>query len=91
MAEVLVHQGDFILIRQMDGDFIITQTADGEFGRFMAVETGEVYDGPTEVTPTEEEQVLETEGLVVPANIIVNPIPSNYGRITWNGTTLTVS
>lgn len=91
MAEVLVHQGDYILIRQMDGDFIITQTMDGEFGRYMAVETAEVYDGPTEVTPTESTQVLYTTGLVVPENITVNPIPTNYGLITWNGSVITVS
>lgn len=49
------------------------------------------YDGPTTVTPTQETQVLPTAGLVVAANITVNPIPSNYGLITWNGSTLTVS
>ena len=49
------------------------------------------YDGPTSVTPSPSAQVLPTEGRAVLADIIVNPIPSNYGLITWNGSTLTVS
>ena len=43
------------------------------------------------VTPSNEEQVLETAGLMMTANVRVEPIPSNYGLITWNGSTLTVS
>ena len=51
----------------------------------------ETYTGATEVTPSEEEQVLLTNGLYVPSNITVAPIPSNYGRITYNGSVITVS
>lgn len=51
----------------------------------------DLYDGPTEVTPGEEPQVLNTAEKVVARNIVINPIPSNYGLITWNGSTLTVS
>lgn len=51
----------------------------------------DLYDGPTEVTPGEEPQVLNTAGKVVTRNIVINPIPSNYGLITWNGSILTVS
>ena len=49
------------------------------------------YDGFTDVTPGEESQVLNTAGKVVTRNIVINPIPSNYGLITWNGSILTVS
>lgn len=51
----------------------------------------EVYDGPTEVTPSGIAQILNTSGKEMASNITVNPIPSNYGLITWNGTVLTVS
>ena len=51
----------------------------------------EEYSGVTTVTPSEEIQTLQTEDKVVLENIIINPIPSNYGLITWNGATLTVS
>ena len=50
-----------------------------------------VYEGATTVTPSSSAQVLATEGHAVLSDIIIDPIPSNYGLITWNGSTLTVS
>ena len=49
------------------------------------------YSGAVEVTPGAETQVLNTAGHSLYQNITVNPIPSNYGLITWDGSTLTVS
>lgn len=49
------------------------------------------YDGPYEFTPTEETQTVEIENRMAIQDITINPIPSNYGLITWNGVTLTVS
>lgn len=49
------------------------------------------YEGPTEVTPGPEEQVLHTEGLRMTADVTVAPIPSNYGLIEWDGSKLRVS
>lgn len=49
------------------------------------------YDGAYEVTPTRETQVLDTALKAMSGNVIVKPIPSNYGLITWNGSTLNVS
>lgn len=51
----------------------------------------ETYEGTTEVTPSDEAQVLLTSGLLMVDNITINPIPSNYGRIEWNGSIITVS
>lgn len=51
----------------------------------------ETYDGEYEVTPTREVQILATNDRYMDGNIKVNPIPSNYGLITWDGITLTVS
>lgn len=51
----------------------------------------DTYEGAVEVTPSDEQQTLQTAGLIVPNNIVVNPIPSNYGLITWDGSTLTIS
>lgn len=50
-----------------------------------------VYDGAYEVTPTRETQTLQTQGKALVGNVVVNPIPSNYGLITYNGSVLTVS
>ena len=50
-----------------------------------------VYDGPTEFTPTSEPQTIATSGRSLRTDLTVNPIPSNYGLVTWNGSVLTVS
>jgi len=49
------------------------------------------YKGVYEVTPTKETQTLETVGTLLQKNVVINPIPKNYGLITWDGSTLTVS
>lgn len=50
-----------------------------------------LFTGAYEYTPSSEEQTIEIGGLRAGSNITINPIPSNYGLITWNGATLTVS
>jgi hypothetical protein len=49
------------------------------------------YAGPYEVTPSGSSQVLATSGRAMMADVTVNPIPSNYGLITYSGGILTVS
>ena len=49
------------------------------------------YHGAMEVTPSDQTQTLETDGRLVNGNIVINPIPNNYGLITWDGSTITVS
>lgn len=49
------------------------------------------YEGETTVTPSSSRVVLETNEHSLYSNIIIEPIPSNYGRIAWNGSALTVS
>ena len=49
------------------------------------------YTGSYTVTPSSETQILATNNLRMTDNITVNPVPSNYGLITWNGAFLTVS
>lgn len=41
--------------------------------------------------PSNEVQTIEINGLRATDNITINPVPSNYGLITWDGATLTVS
>lgn len=50
-----------------------------------------VYDGETEATPSDQEQVFQTRGKKLLSNFTVKPIPSNYGLITYNGSVITVS
>lgn len=49
------------------------------------------YTGAVEVTPTNETQILNTNETYLTSNITINPVPNNYGLITWNGSILTVS
>ena len=49
------------------------------------------YQGDYHITPSRETQTLSTAGKYLNQSIVVEPIPSNYGLITWNGSTLTVS
>lgn len=51
----------------------------------------EPYEGSYTITPTTSAQILQTENLRMTDNLTIEPIPSNYGLITWNGTILTVS
>ena len=51
----------------------------------------EEYTGAYEFTPTEDTQTIEIAEKKATADIIINPIPTNYGRITWNGSVLTIS
>ena len=50
-----------------------------------------IFDGSYEYTPSAEEQTIPIDGMVAEQNITINPIPSNYGLITWNGSIITVS
>lgn len=49
------------------------------------------YMGAYIVTPSAEEQTLQTNGLRMMDDITIAPIPQNYGLITWDGSTITVS
>lgn len=49
------------------------------------------YAGPYEFTPSEQEQTIPISGKIGQQNITIGAIPVNYGRLTWQGTKLTVS
>ena len=49
------------------------------------------YTGTYEVTPSDQTQTLSTNGKKMTADVVVNPIPNNYGLISWDGTVITVS
>ena len=50
-----------------------------------------VYAGPYEFTPTQSTQTIEIADKRALEDIIIAPIPSNYGLITWDGVVITVS
>ena len=52
---------------------------------------GTPYEGSYEIVPGRDPQTLRTRGRTLAGDVVVGAIPSNYGLITWNGSTLTVS
>lgn len=87
----VVLDGDCALIVPELADCTLEVAFDGECGIVTQVEAGDYYTGATTVTPTQETQTLSTLGKIIPTDITINPIPSNYGLITWDGAVLTVS
>lgn len=69
-----------------DGSAVLNLTLESEY-----IGKAEDYAGPYEVTPTSDAQVLDTQWLRMVENVIVAPIPSNYGLISWDGSSLMVS
>ena len=60
-------------------------------GSAVEIVQGEPFTGAYTVTPSAETQTLATAGLVAQQDITIEPIPSDWGRITWDGSVLTVS
>lgn len=67
-------------------------------GSLSAVLTGGIstldplpyYNGEYAITPSTETQTLLTANKSMAENIVVNPIPSNYGRIEYSGGIITI-
>lgn len=49
------------------------------------------YDGEYRITPTTSAQIILVADKRMRENLVIDPIPNNYGSISWNGSTLTVS
>lgn len=49
------------------------------------------YAGKYEITPSLETQTLETAYRVLTSNVVIAPIPSNYGKISYDGSTLYIT
>ena len=88
--EMQQQDSELIDVEFSSEDFMCAfQTADAfvcEFGG-----GGSDYEGQYIVTPSQQTQTLPTANKTLSQNVTVNPIPSNYGKITWDGRVLTVS
>lgn len=75
-------------------DIEIAEEADSEIELSMEDEgVGEypVYAGEYEITPSLETQTLETAYRVLTSNVVIAPIPNNYGKISYDGSTLYIT
>ena len=49
------------------------------------------YEGPYTFTPSAQAQTIPIDHLMPTADITIEPVPQQYGLITYNGSTITVS
>lgn len=92
-----------ILINELHGDILLKGKfiLEGSIASSKAEISGNVINGGTRsfpeyqgsytVIPTQSEQILLTNDMRMTDNVVIEPIPNNYGLITWNGSYLTVS
>lgn len=48
------------------------------------------YEGDYVITPSSQTQTLNTRGLRMTQNVTINPIPSDYGHIVYDGSKILV-
>lgn len=87
----VVLDGECSLETTIDGDCDLLTVIDGEAVQVIEVSRQNYYQGDYVVTPAENQQTLITSNMLMADNLIIEPIPQNYGLITWDGTTLKVS
>lgn len=76
-------------IQRISGAVSGSGRVSGQISRPQTVQV-EKYTGPYSFTPSEAEQVIPIEQKQAEQNIVIAPIPQEYGRISWNGATLKV-
>jgi len=93
MHEYVVIEGELSLTSSIIGEIDMTSCIEGEMEKVIDVGGYRPPDlEDREATPTEEEQVITAhEGFDGLSSVTIHPIPNNYGRITWNGSYITVS
>ena len=92
MQNTVVIDGNLSLLISGEASAELLLMDSAEVGIFTAMrEILPIYDGATTYTPSDQEQTIQTNGKSLLTDIIINPVPNNYGLITWNGSYLTVS
>lgn len=66
-------------------------TAEIAVGGAIPIQPDDPYEGPFEFTPGDDMQTIATAEKYVDRNIVINPIPDNYGKITYNGSWITIT
>ena len=67
------------------------ETIGMDIGAEYAMSDTDPFEGSYEYTPSEQTQTIPIEDMRATQDIVINPIPSNYGLITYNGVSITVS
>lgn len=91
MERTIVIGGEISLTHMIDGDSELTIPCDGEEGIVIQYDSHAQYTGAYQITPTSQAQTIPIADLIAAQDIIIEPIPQNYGLIGWNGSFLTIS
>ena len=91
MAVEINHDGQIVTVKSAVNSVIAKAKKYSASAKSAIIVGGIPYSGSYEVTPSIDTQVLSTASRMLSQNVVVNPIPSNYGLITYNGSTITVS
>lgn len=94
-SEASVLGEDSIASLSSDNDLIPVSIEDSVASLYadsvIVIHEGEVpYIGRYTFTPSEETQTVSIQGKTASRDIIINAIPDNYGRLAWDGHTLSV-
>lgn len=60
------------------------------FENSYTIISGDPYEGEYTIIPSRFRQTLQTCGKAMLENVVIEPIPNNYGLITYNGFELTI-
>lgn len=75
----------------IDGSCSLITTLDGAAEKIIKYRETVYYTGSYTITPAATAQTIPIAQLTAADDITIEPIPNDYGLITWNGSTLTVS
>ena len=73
-----------------ENDLIFGIADDDQLDFELKEPSPESFHGEYIFTPTDEPQEIETAKKYMAKNIVIEPIPSNYGHIEWDGAILKV-
>lgn len=88
----IIRNRDVVLIDTPDSGKIIVSTPDENS---VSINTNVVsfpeYTGEYDVIPTRQKRVLNTANKVLGSNVVIEPIPNNYGLVEYNGRYIRIS
>ena len=88
----MAFNAEFISTEQtFNAGFSTGKSFDSTFDNTVEVGRTDPYIGEYEFTPGDSIQIINIQGKTAQEDIIINPIPQNYGLITWDGTAITIS
>lgn len=91
MDVVISQDGQRVVVRSRRDSVSVKSEGQAVRAKSAVIMGGVPYGGTYEVTPSEVAQTLRTASRMLAQDVTVNPIPPNYGFITYDGTGITVS